>query len=177
MLRSFVRLSCVVGLTVIESTIAMAADAATVKCASQADKRQHCAADVSGGVALHRTTSSAACLLGHTWGYDDNGVWVEGGCAAEFTLGESVKGDATVPAAASTDEKQETDQGKVGTWHDTWGVYDPGDGFLVGRNEFGELDISAYAMGRVMDQNDSDKLFVDHLGNTRAVDPRLDIFS
>ena len=60
---------------------------------------------------------------------------------------------------------------------DTWGVYDPGVGFLVGRNEYGELDISAYALGRYIDQNDSDGVYTDHLGNVRPVDTRNDIFS
>jgi hypothetical protein len=61
--------------------------------------------------------------------------------------------------------------------YETWGVYDPGDGFLVGRSDFGELDVSAYAMARYMDQHDSDGVFTDHFGNERAVDPRNDIFS
>jgi len=60
---------------------------------------------------------------------------------------------------------------------DTWGVYDPGRGFLVGKNEFGQLDISAYGMVRYMSQHDDDQQFTDHLGNVRAVDPRDDIFS
>ena len=33
----------------------------------------------------------------------------------------------------------------------------PGTGFLVGRSDFGELDISAYGMVRYMSQNDDDK--------------------
>lgn len=60
---------------------------------------------------------------------------------------------------------------------ETWGVYDPGIGFLVGRSEYGELDISAYALARYIDQNDSDGVFKDHLGNVRSVDTRNDIFS
>jgi hypothetical protein len=60
---------------------------------------------------------------------------------------------------------------------ETWGVYDPGDGFLVGRNEHGELSISAYAMARYMSQHDDDQAFIDHLGNERPVDVRSDIFS
>jgi hypothetical protein len=60
---------------------------------------------------------------------------------------------------------------------DTWGVYDPGKGFLVGKSDFGQLDISAYGMVRYMNQNDDDNVFVDHLGNERAVDTRHDIFS
>jgi len=60
---------------------------------------------------------------------------------------------------------------------ETWGVYDPGDGFLVGRSEFGELSISSYAMARYMSQHDDDQVFTDHLGNERPVDIRSDIFS
>jgi len=60
---------------------------------------------------------------------------------------------------------------------DTWGVYDPGKGFLVGKSDFGQLDISAYGMVRYMNQNDDDDVFIDHLGNERAVDARHDIFS
>ncbi len=60
---------------------------------------------------------------------------------------------------------------------ETWGVYDPGDGFLVGRSEFGELSISSYAMARYMSQHDDDQVFTDHLGNERPVDIRNDIFS
>jgi hypothetical protein len=60
---------------------------------------------------------------------------------------------------------------------ETWGVYDPGVGFVVGQTDFGELDISAYGMVRYMNQNDDDNVFKDHLGNERAVDTRHDIFS
>ena len=60
---------------------------------------------------------------------------------------------------------------------ETWGVYDPGKGFLVGRSELGELGISGYGMVRYMSQHDADQKFTDHLGNVRAVDPRDDIFS
>jgi hypothetical protein len=60
---------------------------------------------------------------------------------------------------------------------ETWGVYDPGKGFVVGTNELGELDISAYGMVRYMSQHDDDQVFTDHLGNERPVDVRSDIFS
>ncbi|MCM2310157.1 MAG: hypothetical protein NDI84_02040, partial [Steroidobacteraceae bacterium] len=60
---------------------------------------------------------------------------------------------------------------------ETWGVYDPGKGFVVGRSELGELDISAYGMVRYMSQHDDDQVFTDHLGNERPVDVRSDIFS
>jgi DNA-binding protein H-NS len=60
---------------------------------------------------------------------------------------------------------------------ETWGVYDPGDGFVVGRNEYGELDISAYAMARYLSQHDDDQVFKDHLGNERPIDVRDDYFT
>jgi hypothetical protein len=60
---------------------------------------------------------------------------------------------------------------------ETWGTYDPGRGFVVGRTDFGELDISAYGMLRYMDQHDDDRVFTDHLGNERGVDPRKDFYS
>jgi len=60
---------------------------------------------------------------------------------------------------------------------ETWGEFDPGNGFLIGRNDLGELDVSAYAMVRYMNQNDEDGVFTDHFGNERPVDTRNDIFS
>ena len=49
--------------------------------------RQHCAADTSAGVVLARSTATAPCVLGESWGYDATGVWVDKGCRAEFVLG------------------------------------------------------------------------------------------
>jgi hypothetical protein len=59
---------------------------------------------------------------------------------------------------------------------ETWGEFDPGQGFLVGRSDAGELSISAYALVRYLNQMPSSDTFVDHLGNDRAVDGRNDIF-
>ncbi|HEX6213782.1 MAG TPA: hypothetical protein VFZ38_03135, partial [Vicinamibacterales bacterium] len=57
-----------------------------------------------------------------------------------------------------------------------WGEFDPGQGFLVGRNEVGELAISAYALFRYMNQMPAEDTFLDHLGNERTVDGRHDFF-
>jgi len=62
------------------------ADLVTVICESKAGERQHCAADTSAGVLLVRVTSSASCLLGKSWGYDDQGIWVLDGCGGEFKV-------------------------------------------------------------------------------------------
>ncbi len=62
---------------------------AVVSCSSRPGERQHCPADTSKGVALARTTGERPCLLGKTWGYDDEGVWVSDGCGGEFVLGQA----------------------------------------------------------------------------------------
>ena len=83
------------------------------------------------------------------------------------------------PAAGPVSEAEVLEEARHPTPRpvETWGVYDPGDGFLVGRSEFGELSISAYAMARYMGQHDDDQVFTDHLGNERPIDLRSDIFS
>ena len=76
----------------------------------------------------------------------------------------------TTPAAPAT-PNQPTDP-----INETWGDFDPGQGFLVGRNSLGELAISGYALVRYMNQMSGEDTFIDHLGNERAVDGRHDIF-
>ena len=196
------------------SAAGAAAPPATVSCASDAadpsdaSAQRHCAADTSGGIALMRATGSAPCLLGRNWGYDDQGVWVSGGCGGEFMLGQSTRlhpspaaeplaaaasGTATPVAEAAPAATAEGEAGaeptlveKVETAMaerkpterlDTWSVYEPGTGYLIGRTKRGELAISGYAMFRYMNQNDKDQVFTDHLGNQRPVDPRNDFYS
>jgi hypothetical protein len=54
---------------------------------------------------------------------------------------------------------------------------EPGQGFLVGRTDFGSLSISGYALVRYINQLPADQSFVDHLGNEHVVDTRNDIYS
>jgi hypothetical protein len=84
---------------------------------------------------------------------------------------------APSPEPVAVDVEREERQEPTRPTYETWGVYDPGDGFVIGRTEYGELAISAYALARYINQNDSDGLFIDHLGNERPVDARQDIFS
>lgn len=60
----------------------------TLVCESIDGRRSHCAVDTSMGVRLYRQMSDSDCLLNSTWGFDENGIWVSGGCRAEFALGE-----------------------------------------------------------------------------------------
>jgi hypothetical protein len=134
-------------------------------------QRQHCAADTSRGVVLAHSTGAAACLLGKTWGYDDTGIWVSDGCAGEFVLGRTEQGQGVSAANPSPPgNRQPTPR------IETWGDFDPGEGFLVGRSAVGELAISAYALVRYVDQTPAEQTFTDHLGNGRTVDNRNDFY-
>lgn len=59
-----------------------------VNCSSSGYNYQMCRVDVgrNGRVYLRRQTSSSACIEGRTWGWNRAGVWVNQGCAGEFTI-------------------------------------------------------------------------------------------
>ncbi len=74
-------------------------------------------------------------------------------------------------AAQETDPERE-DKPPV----ETWGVLEPGQGFLVGKTSRGALYISAYALVRYLNQMPAGQTFEDHLGRERPVDTRHDIY-
>lgn len=59
----------------------------TVRCESDNGRERYCAFDTRGGVVLSTQLSSSGCYQGDTWGYDNRGVWVSGGCRADFSSG------------------------------------------------------------------------------------------
>jgi hypothetical protein len=93
--------------------------------------------------------------------------------APQAVAGSAVPPEATVaePVATAVGVSEKDERAPR---IETWGTYDPGRGYLVGRNELGELSIGAYALARYMSQHDDDQVFTDHLGNVRPVDPRND---
>ena len=58
-----------------------------VVCESQNNGRSRCPVDTSYGVQLARQISKNECVRGNDWGFDENGIWVDNGCRAEFVLG------------------------------------------------------------------------------------------
>jgi hypothetical protein len=56
------------------------------RCDSNDGRTRHCEADVRRGVSLLRQVSRTPCIEGRTWGRDYRGVWVAGGCRAEFRV-------------------------------------------------------------------------------------------
>jgi hypothetical protein len=56
-----------------------------VTCESRDGKRNECDMDLRGyRIADVREKSRSDCDIGRNFGYDDRGVWVDGGCRAEF---------------------------------------------------------------------------------------------
>lgn len=63
------------------------ASAQTITCESHHNRRQYCqVGDTRGGVELVRQISRAPCERGRSWGYDDQGIWVDRGCKGEFSV-------------------------------------------------------------------------------------------
>jgi len=85
--------------------------------------------------------------------------------------------DQQEPEGATAQSEAPAEKEKPSPHIESWGEFEPGDGFLVGRSGIGELWISAYALVRYMNQMPADQTFTDHLGNEHAVDTRNDIFS
>ena len=120
-----------------------------VVCASERGERQSCMANTGAGVTLLRETGSVACVLGTTWGYDQQSIWVSHGCSAEFAVGqENVK---------------------------FWGTYTPGVGFNVVKTDKGILNFSVYTYVRYLNQMGLDPTYTDAFGNTVPVQQRQDV--
>jgi hypothetical protein len=61
--------------------------AGSLTCESAGGARKTCAANTQGKVQLTRQISRTACVQNQTWGYDNSGIWVSGGCRAQFAYG------------------------------------------------------------------------------------------
>jgi len=62
-----------------------------ITCSSRG-RFNRCSANTRWGVQLDRQISGASCVEGRSWGYDDDGIWVDRGCAADFVLGNNNRG-------------------------------------------------------------------------------------
>lgn len=59
-----------------------------VRCDSEDYRYRFCAVDLGGAgrAYVSRKISGAECIEGRTWGWNRAGIWVDQGCAAEFTI-------------------------------------------------------------------------------------------
>lgn len=79
---------------------------AIVRCESRNGRWTHCDADTRGGVRLARQLSASRCIEGQTWGYDRRGIWVAGGCRADFRVRGGVGRDpARLVRCESSDKR------------------------------------------------------------------------
>lgn len=132
--------------------------ASTVVCTSTPGSRNHCPADTSAGVALVKSTGEAACLLGKTWGYDNQGVWVSEGCSGEFVIGT-----ATPQDIEKTEVKQKTPE------------YVPNAGFLLYDGDKGQIYLRLFSYVRYLNQRHLDPEYTNYFGTTLPVPQREDI--
>jgi len=125
----------------------------TITCISQPGQRELCAADTSAGVVLVRSTGAAPCLLGKTWGYDNDGVWVSDGCGGEFIAGQST---------------QVQTRGKAPE-------HVPNAGFLLYDGEKGQIYFRLFSYVRYINQRNIDASYTDSFGVERSVQQRQDV--
>jgi len=60
--------------------------ARVIKCESRGGRWNHCPAKIGEGAVLAQQLSKQPCLRNQSWGADKQGIWVSGGCRAEFRL-------------------------------------------------------------------------------------------
>jgi hypothetical protein len=58
-----------------------------ISCESRDDRFSYCKASTRGYARLLRNVSDTRCVLNRTWGFDQDGVWVDRGCRGEFEVG------------------------------------------------------------------------------------------
>jgi len=66
--------------------VAATSSAQIINCSSNDGHRKNCYANTSNGVRLQRQISGSACTAGYSWGYENNLIWVDHGCRADFAL-------------------------------------------------------------------------------------------
>ena len=57
-----------------------------VRCESIGSRRNFCRVDTRGGVRISRQLSQRSCIQGRNWSYTSQGIWVSGGCRADFAI-------------------------------------------------------------------------------------------
>ncbi|HJQ99140.1 MAG TPA: DUF3011 domain-containing protein [Candidatus Polarisedimenticolaceae bacterium] len=128
----------------------------TITCESEANSRRTCPADTSQGVVLVRSTGSAACLLGKTWGYDDKSIWVSDGCAGAFLVGSQI------PEGVTSLQKKAP-------------AYIPNAGFLLVEGDKGQIYMRLFSYVRYLNQKGLDATYTNFFGTTSEIKQREDV--
>ncbi len=97
----------------------------TVVCESRDGRRHRCAADTLGQITLGRQlTRENKCVEGRTWGYDSQGIWVDRGCSAEFSIADNggTYRDVDVGVVGGSERQVEILGGRAGDQRERAGV-------------------------------------------------------
>lgn len=78
-----------------------AAMARALTCESKGGARTACAGETQFGVAIVKQLGPESCVLGESWGFDQDGVWVDKGCHAQFALGGYRLPETAIPPTAA----------------------------------------------------------------------------
>ena len=57
-----------------------------ITCSSNDGNRKYCGKYAPSQVSLSKQISGSPCVQGKSWGVDGNGLWVDRGCRATFTI-------------------------------------------------------------------------------------------
>jgi len=96
-------------------SVAGAASARTIHCASRNYEYEFCRVDTRGGVRLVRQISDSDCRQGRSWDYDRNGIWVDNGCEARFQVGRGSGGSKNNDNRNKNDDDDDDDGPGIGT--------------------------------------------------------------
>ncbi len=140
-----------------------------VECVAAFGERLRCPADTSRGVALVASSGQGPCLLGKTWGYDDQGVWVADGCGAKFAVAALVG-----PPAPPGSEPAEPEPAPPSSQNKS-PEYVPNAGFLLYEGEKGQIYMRLFSYARYLNQKGLDSTYTDSFGDTHDVKLREDV--
>lgn len=73
-----------------------------IRCESNEGRSNHCPANTRRGVVLVRQLSRSPCIREQNWGWNERGIWVTGGCRAEFRTAADRRDDADDARSAIT---------------------------------------------------------------------------
>jgi ribosome modulation factor len=85
-MRSAVGIGAVVVVMLAGSLTWSTASAYEITCESKSGKAKRCTSDGRPEVRLVRQLGNKPCVLGESWGVDDEGLWVDRGCKAVFEI-------------------------------------------------------------------------------------------
>jgi hypothetical protein len=80
------------GDVVVDRSAYLTSGGGKVHCVSTANGRTYCGPPNAEYLIKDRTGENLECVQGRTWGVDERGLWVSGGCVADFDTADSTAG-------------------------------------------------------------------------------------